>query len=346
MRRTVLAGVGVVVSALVVSGCASRPVGSGSGPGLAVSTVSTSNTFAPVTTKNDCTDYVAQIKSGYTGPAPKIGPLPASAHPVSLLECVQDFQDVAGQGQFSVVNTVRSTGSVDAFVSALRAAYVRPPEPTPQGGSYSCAAIGYTPQWLALIDADGTVYRVEIPFWGVCSAPDRNVTTVLATVLAAVPTKVTSTERIRQTVSPGAKASGCEQQFAEMAFVGAQLSGSAANRPFFAGQNAGKPFRVCYYKLTDTTDKTKPAGDFETATIITGTPATTIYDGLTNAPTATNAKNCTSPATEYAVLFTNSGAGDWSVVELNGCKLAGADSGPDREVPAPVMQVLVAAKGG
>lgn len=340
MRRTVLAGVGVVVSALVASGCASKPVASGSGPGQA----GTPNTFAPVTTKNDCTDYVAQLKAGYTGAAtsPKIGRLPASAHPVSLLECVQDFQDVAGQGQFSVVNTVRSTGSVDAFVSALRAAYVRPPEATPQGGAYSCAADGYVPLWLALIDADGTVYRVEIPFWGVCSAPDRDVTSALA----AVKTAVTSTEQIRRTVSPGAQASGCEQQFADMAFVGAQMNGSAATKPFFSGQNADKPFRACYYKLTDTTDKQKPAGDFETATTIAGTPATTIYNGLTNAPTAANAKNCTSPATEYAVLFTNGGAGDWSVVELNGCKLAAAGSGPDREVPAPVMQVLVAAKGG
>lgn len=341
MRRTVLAGVGVgvVVSALMVGGCASKPVASGGGPGQAVIT---SNTFAPVTTKNDCTEYAAQVKSAYTGPAPKIGRLPASALPVSLLECVQDFQNVPGQGQSEVVNTVRSTGSVDAFVSALRAAYVRPPEPAQQGGSYSCPAIGYTQQWLALIDADGTVYRIEIPFWGVCSAPDRNVTSALA----AVKTAVTSTERIRQTISPGAQASGCEQQFAEMAFVGAQVSGSAATRPFFAGQNAGKPFRVCYYKLTGTADKSKPAGDFESAATITGTPATTVYDGLTNAPTAANAKNCTSPATEYAVLFANDGAGDWSVVELGGCKLAAADSGPDREVPAPVVQVLVAAKGG
>ncbi|WP_370350932.1 hypothetical protein [Catenulispora sp. EB89] len=326
------------MSTLIVSGCASKPVASDGGPGQAVTT---SNTFAPVKTKNDCTDYVAQITSAANGPSPKIGLLPASAHPVALLECVQDFQDVPGQGQFSVVNTVRSTGSVDAFVSALRAAYVRPPEPTPQGGNYSCAAIGYAQQWLVLIDADGTAYRIEIPFWGVCPAPDRTVTSALA----AVKTKVTSTVRLRQTISQGAQASGCEQQFAEMAFVGAQTNGPASTRPFFAGQNAGKPFRVCYYKLTGTADKQKPAGDFESAATITGAPAATIYDGLTNAATAANTDSCTSPATEYAVLFTNGGAGDWSVVELGGCKLAASSSGPDREVPAAVMQVLVAAKG-
>jgi hypothetical protein len=338
MRRTVLAGIGVVVSALIAGGCASKPVASDAGPGRAVTTSSTQS--APLKTKNDCTEFASQIKTSYTGTSTNIGRLPATAHPVSLLECVQDFQNIPGQGQWVVVNTVRSTGSVDAFVSALRSAYVRPAEPTPKGGNVSCPAIGYTQQWLALIDADGTAYRIAIPFWGVCSAPDRNVTSALA----AVKTTVASTERIQQTTSPGAQANGCEQQFAEMAFVGAQLNGSVPARPFFAGPNSAKSFRACYYKLADNADKLKPAGNFESAATITGTQAAAVYDGLTNAPTATNAKNCTTPATEYAVLFDNGGAGDWSVVELDGCKLAAPDFGPDRQVPAPVMQALVAAK--
>ena len=339
MGRTVLAGVGVFMAALIAGGCASKPVASGTSPGQGALT--TSSLSAPVKAKNDCTEFTTQVESPtYTGSRPTGGRLPDSAHPVSLLQCVQTYQDVPGQGQWEVVNTVRSTGSVDAFVSALRAAYVRPPEPTPQGEKYSCAAVGDVPPWLVLIDADGTAYQISIPFWGVCRAPDRNVTAALQ----AVPTTIAATERIKQMTSPGAQAGKCDQQFAEMAFVGAQASGSAASRPFFSGPNPDKSFRACYYKLGADADKQKPAGDFETSAMITGTQGAAVYDGLMNAALATGTKTCTAPANEYVVLFGNGGTGDWSVVELDGCMLAAPDGGPDRQIPEPVWEALVAAK--
>ena len=336
MRRTVLAG--VVLATVLVGGCASRSSGPSSGPGKAVP--ATTQPSAPVKTKNDCTDFAASIASGRIGGSPSaVGGLPADAHPVSLLKCVQDDQNVAGQGEWIVVNTIRSTGSVDGFVSALRAGYVRPPQPTPKA-PIACPAIGYTTQWIALVDADGTAYQIQIPFWGVCPAPDPDV----LKALAAVQTTVVSTQRIRQTTSAGAQSSGCTQQFAEMAFVNAQSSASGTTRPFFSDPSSGKAFRVCFYRLAGNADKLKPAGDFQSAATITGSQAAAIYDGLMNAPIAA-AKACAAPATEYAVLSGNAGAGDWSVVELDGCKLAGPDSGPDRETPAPVLQALLAAKG-
>ena len=346
MRRTVLAGVGVgvVALALAAAGCASKPETSGADAGQAVTTSGSGIPSSPVKTKNDCSEFTSQLKSsGYANVRPSAGRLPDSAHPVALLECRENIQDVPGQGQWQVVNTVRSTGPVDAFVSALRAAYVRPAEPTPQGGHVSCAAIGYTEQWLVLIDADGTAYRVAIPFWGICSAPDRNV----MTALTAVKTTIASSERIHQTTSPGAQASGCAQQFAEMAFVGAQMSPPHTDRPFFSGTPTAKSFRACYYKLGDNPDRQKPAGDFESAATIADAPGAAVYDGLMNAPIATAAKTCNAPATEYAVLSGSpgSGIGSWSVVELDGCRLAAPDYGADRQVPAPVMQALLAAKG-
>jgi hypothetical protein len=292
-----------------------------------------------VQTKNDCTDYTSSITSGdFAGSQSAPGVLPADAHPTSLLECTMATQDVPGQGQWQVVNTIRSTGSVDAFVSALRAGYVKPPQPAPKTPSV-CPDIGYTQPWIALIDADGEVYRIQIPSWGVCPAPDPDVTKALA----AVQTTTVSTERIRQTTSPGAQSSGCAQQFAEMAFVDTQFSGSGTTKPFFSGPNPAKTLRACYYKLAGPYDKVKPAGEFESAATITGSQGTLIHDGLQNAPVAT-VKACDAPATEYAVLSDGAGGGGWSVVELDGCKLAAPDFGPDRDAPAPVIQALLTAK--
>ncbi len=334
MRRTVLAG--VVMVTLMASGCASRLVGSDTGPGQGVPT---SGPSTSVQTKNDCTNFTSSVKSGnFEGTQSTAGLLPADAHPISLLECVLANQDVPGQGQWQVVNTVRSAGSVDAFVNALRAGYVKPPQPTPEG-LIACPAIGYTQQWIALVDADGKAYRIEIPFWGVCPAPDADV----MQALAAVKTTIVSTERIRQTVSPGAQSSGCAQQFAEMAFVKAQSSGSATTRPFFSGSNPAKALRACYYKLAGTYDEVKPAGDFESAATITGSQGAAIYDGLMNAPVAA-VKTCDAPASEYAVVFGNADGGSWSVVQLDGCKLASPDSGSNRQAPASVIQALLAAK--
>jgi outer membrane murein-binding lipoprotein Lpp len=335
MRRMVLAS--VVLATLLVGGCASKSSGAGAGasPGGASTQPS-----PPVQAKNDCTDFAASVKSGHTDAAPPAdGGLPAGAHPVSLLKCVEDNQDVPGQGQWLVVNTVRSTGSVDGFVSALRAGYSKPAQPTPKG-PIACAAVGYTVEWIVLVDADGTAYQIQIPFWGVCPAPDPDV----LKALAAVPTTVASTERIRQTTSPGAQSSGCTQQFAEMAFVDAQANGSTTTRPFFAAPNADKAFRACFYHLANDADKSKPAGDYEFSATITGSQGAAIYNGLASAPVAT-ATSCAAPATEYAVLSTTAGSG-WSVVELDGCKLAAPDSGVDRQAPAPVVQALLAAKGG
>ncbi|MEY9859820.1 hypothetical protein ABH935_005453 [Catenulispora sp. GAS73] len=119
------------MATLMASGCAGTPVGPGAGTGQGVPS---SGSATPVQTMNDCADFASSVKSGiYEGTQSAAGVLPADAHPISLLECVMANQDVPGQGQWQVVNTVRSTGPVDAFASALRARYVKPPQPTPKG---------------------------------------------------------------------------------------------------------------------------------------------------------------------------------------------------------------------
>ncbi|WP_344662762.1 hypothetical protein [Catenulispora subtropica] len=335
MKRTVLAS--FVTVTLMVGGCASKGGASadGAGPGAPITGLP-----APVPTKNDCADFTASIKAGGAGGASQAAPgaLPADAHPVSLLECVMSMRDVPGQGQWRVVDTVRSTGSVDAFVNALRAAYAKPPQPTPKK-SVACPAIGYAEPWIAAVDAGGQAYRIAIPMWGVCPAPDPGV----VKALADLKTTVVSTERINQTESPGAQAGGCAQQFAEMAYVNAQYSGSGPDRLFFLAGKPANGLRVCYYKLVGDYDKGKPAGDFEAAATLTGDQSTVVYDGLTKAPVATG-KACGAPASEYAVIsFAGDGTG-WSVVELDGCKLAAPGSGPNREAPAAVVEALLAAK--
>lgn len=346
MKRTVPAVLAMATAlvTLMASGCASKPAGAGAGTG-SMSGAENTLRHEPLRAKNDCADFTASVKAGTVqGRYPTAGDLPPEAHPVSLLECAEAGQDVPGQGQWQVVNTIRSTGPVDGFVNALRAAYVKAPQPTP-AGKLACPAIGYAPSWIALIDGDGTAFQIRIPMWGVCPAPDRDV----ETALAAVPTAVVATDRIRQTTSQGAQSTGCPQQFAEMAYVAAQSGapgapGTAA-RPFFSGTYASKDLHACFYKIPGAPAKNdpKPTGDFTTDATLTGSRAAAIRDGLTNAPTATDAKTCAAPATEYAVLFDNGGAGDWSVVELGGCKLAAPDAGADRQAPETVIQALVAA---
>jgi hypothetical protein len=291
--------------------------------------------------KNDCTDVVAAAKSSAAFPAssPQGGVLPADAHPASLLQCKFDTRAIPDQGQWTVVDTVRSTGSIDAFVSALRAAYVKPPQ-APPAGDYACPAIGYITQPVTIVDADGTAYSVGIPFWGVCPAPDPDVTKALA----AVPTTVVSTDLIRQVVSRGAQASGCAQQFAEMAFVTATQPGlSGSQRPFFSAADPEKAIAACFYTLDPNPDPGKPAGNFHSFATITGSQGAVIYDGLTNAPVVASA-SCKDPATEYAVVSPGRSVGEWSVVELTGCKLAASDGGGLRQPSQAVLDALLAAR--
>jgi hypothetical protein len=353
MKRIVPTAVAVVaaLTTLVASGCASRHLDEGAAPRSGAATdpsdslaSGAQNTprLVPAPTKNDCADFTASVKAGTVqGRYPMTGDLPPGAHPVSLLECVDASQDAPGQGQWRVVDTVRSTGPVDGFVNALRAAYVKPPTANPTG-DHACPAIGYAQRWLALVDADGTAYQIRIPMGGVCLAPNSDV----LKALDAIPTTVASTERIQQTTSPGAQSSGCPQQFAEMAFVAAQSGPVGTTRPFFLGTSPVKDLRACFYKIAGAADKNdpKPAGGFTSDVTLTGSQAAAVRDGLMNAPVAADAKTCAAPATQYAVLFDDGGAGDWSVVELDGCKLAAPDAGADRQAPAAVIELLLPGK--
>jgi hypothetical protein len=175
---TAAAVTAALLATMTAGGCASRDdVDSGNGHVVPAATH-----LPPVSAKNDCIDFAAAVRANTNqGRYPTPGDLPAQAHPASLLRCVEAPQDIPGQGQWWVVNTVRSTGSVDGFVSALRASYVKAPQPTPHG-KIACPAIGYSPEWIALIDADGTAYQIRIPSWGVCGQPDTDVLKALGTV--------------------------------------------------------------------------------------------------------------------------------------------------------------------
>jgi hypothetical protein len=296
----------------------------------------------PVLAKNDCTDVVAASKfsAGLGSQGLQGGILPADAHPVSVLQCKSDTRAIPDQGQWTVIDTVRSTGPIDAFVSALRAAYVRPPEAPPAGRNWACSDVLISAPPVTLVDADGTAYSVGIPFWGVCPAPDPDVTKALA----AVPTTVVSTDLIRQVESPGAQASGCAQQFAEMAFVVAAQPGlSGSQRPFFAAPDPDKSITACFYTLDNNADRVKPAGNFQSFATITGSQGAVIYDGLMNAPVVTSA-SCKDPAIEYAVVSPGGSVGQWSVVELTGCKLAASDTGSLRQPAQAVLDALLAAR--
>jgi hypothetical protein len=228
--------------------------------------------------------------------------------------------------------------SVDAFVSALRAAYVKPPQEAVPGG-HGCPAVGYIPQTVTLVDANGTAYSVGIPLWGVCPAPDPDV----MKALAAVPTTVVSTDLIKQVESPGAQASGCAQQFAEVAFTATQLQSSGSQRPFFSGYDPDKAITACFYTLDPNPDPVKPSGTFQSSATITGSQGAVVYDGLMNAPVVTST-SCKDPAIEYAVVKPVESASEWGVVELTGCKLATSDVGSLRQPSQAVLDALLAAR--
>ncbi|NUP51175.1 MAG: hypothetical protein HOW97_28265 [Catenulispora sp.] len=334
MRRTVLTA--VIVAALLAGGCASKPDSKSSG-----AVRPTSPPPAPVPAKNDCSELAAAAKSGgLYQPPPATGSLPADARPVSLLQCTTTVQGAPDQGQWSVVQTVRSTGSVDGFVRALRANPTKPPEKDP-GKNYACPAIGYVEPWIVLVDADGKAYQIQVPRWGVCNGPDPDV----LKALDAVPTKVVSTERIQQTLSPQAQAGDCVQQYAEMAFVQDQWAQATTGSPppFFAPKDPTEPVHACYYKLEANYEKAKPAGDFDGAATIPAGQGAALHDSLANAPASTT-ESCDTPAAEFAVVTGNAFGKGGSVIELSGCKLATSDPGPDHQVPDSLIQALLAAK--
>jgi hypothetical protein len=282
---------------------------------------------------------VASTKAGDFGATQQPGGgLPPDSHPTALLKCDLDTEDVTGQGQWLVVKTVRSTGSVDGFVDVLRAAYVKPAQPTPKG-DVACADVAYVQPWLVLADADGHAYRISVPMWGVCPAPDPDV----MKALAALPMTTVTTDRIRQTTSAGAQASGCSQQYADMAFVNVTSDGNGASGSYVPFPGPGTTLAVCYYKISGSYDRVKPAGDFDGTATITGAQAAAVHQDLLNSPLAT-IKTCAAPASEYAVIHDTLAGGDWSVVELGGCGLVAPSSGADRQASAPLVQALLAAK--
>jgi hypothetical protein len=153
-----------------------------------------------------------------------------------------------------------------------------------------------------------------------------------------------STDLIKQVESPGAQASGCGQEFAEMAFVYATQPGlSGSQRPFFSAPDPDKAITACFYTLDPNPDPGKPAGTFQSSATITGSQGAVIYDGLINAPVVASA-SCKDPATEYALVSPGESVGQWGVVELTGCKLAASDSGSLRQPAQAVLDALLAAR--
>ena len=332
----------IAASALTLGGCASRVTAHTGDGSIAAPPMPTT----PVPTTNDCAALKADMSSneapsavvfGYAG-APG-GYLPADFHPVSMVECRTRQEEVPGQGRWAVVDTLRSTGSVDTFVSALRAAMAGPAPTRPAVCTDDLVMV----PWIALVDAKGGAFHVRIPT-DYCDKPDKAV----FVALGAVALKVVATDRVVQIQSAAGETAGCEDQWADLAMMNSANPGptapptTGAPGPFFNIAGTTKNLKVCYYRLKPGYLPEKPMGTFQSGATLSGATSAAVYDGLAASPWA---KPCSTAPISFAVVFTDEVKGVVSgVVELDGCRRASPNYGGVRQPTQSVIDALLAAR--
>ena len=298
-------------------------------------------TSGTVPARNDCSAMRASVRTdatgGYSMTVPEGGPLPADFRPVSILRCDVTTTDIPGDGNWLVLTENRSTGSVNAFIAALRDAYEKPRGT--YGVSSACAAIG--PQSVVLVDATGKAFLALVPGNGPCGEPDP----VAEAAMRVVPMRVVATDRIKRLSTAAQQATSCSTQWKDEAplFASEPAPETTSPQGTMPGFKGSTKLKVCYYKV-DPGSSNLPVGTVLSSTEIQGDPAGVILDGLAASPSAQKGQ-CTSTGTSFAVLFPEDiQTGGFVEVELDGCKRATPSSGLLRQPPQRVVDALLAAE--
>jgi hypothetical protein len=218
-----------------------------------------------------------------------------------------DVRTIAG-GDAVQVKLERRADDIAALLTYL----ARPSETSSHPDSQACPAMGWTPPWLFLRDADGRWIAPAIPH-DVCGFPlDQFTDAGPAYTRLRYTDRVVGRGRVLETAA--AKASGCAMGWKDMITVeAAEATPSPLSRgnPFGGGK-----IRVCVYAVSEAErSSATPTGDFLRGRVLDPTQRRK----LLTAWTGTAAGACRARANQFAVLGSTE-AGPVLYVELDGCR--------------------------
>lgn len=225
--------------------------------------------------------------------------LAAGFMPVAAVLCRTVEQRRPGGGTDQLAAEDRAT-DVTALATALRL-----PDGGRTGGGCSTDLVG-TP-WLALIDAQGRWVRPGVPIDG-CHHPRREV----LTAIGALRTTRVSAHFRTTTISDAAAASGCGQDYSDMAWATRRNDPTRTAAPT-AVPTPDAPVKICIFRVPASEQGSpKPGADYESSRTLTSAQWNAVRKELAEAgPPAA----CTVPASRIAVFDGG------TVAELDGCRM-------------------------
>lgn len=225
--------------------------------------------------------------------------LAASFTPVAAVLCRTVEQQRTGGGTDQLAVEDRAT-AITALVTALR---------LPDGGKTGsgCTLDLVGKPWLALIDAQGRWVRPGVPIDG-CDHPRREV----LTAIGALHTTRVSSRFLNTTVSDGAAASGCGQDYSDMAWATRRNDPTRTAAPT-AVPTPDAPVKVCIFRVPASEQGgPKPGAEYESSLTLTYAQWNAVRKELAKAgPPAA----CKVPASRIAVFDGG------TVAELDGCRM-------------------------
>jgi hypothetical protein len=241
---------------------------------------------------------------------------------VTAVICVSRPERRAGGGS-DLVAVQERADDVAALVAALR---LPDAEPTHGACTFELPAV----PWLALLDAGGRWVRPGVPVDS-CGKPRRE----FRTAFGQLRTTTVSTRVLRPITSDEAAAAGCEQRWADMAWMAGVAARSGGGAPGTANTLPANDaeVRVCVYRVpVSERGADKPAGEFESGRPLPAWPA--VRRALA---TAGPAAACATPATRFAVLRPPVGE---IYVEGDGCRRLLPDGGSLQQAPPALLPLL------
>jgi hypothetical protein len=250
--------------------------------------------------------------------------------PTAVIVCAEEVQQRADGAQ-DLVATESRADDVAALVTALHL-------PDEQTTSEACTADLPIVPWFVLLDAQGRWIRPGVAKDG-CGKVRIEVRNAIAGLrLTRVATRV-----LREITSAAASASGCNQTWADMVSVetkqGDATSAIVAADPF----PPTKQVRLCVYRVPASQQgTTKPAGDFQYGVVLSMDRQASIDKSLLRAAAA---RECSAPASLFALLLAVHGSGATVYIELDGCQRIMIDTGDGGPILAQADVSLVALLG-
>jgi hypothetical protein len=252
-------------------------------------------------------------------------PLPGDLAVTEVVECSVEDRPVAGDGVWSFNVEKRSIVGIERLLATLRTK----DEPAP--ANLTCALVGITLPWFALVDTRGNWVRPHLPLT-MCGAPQPAMMSALAavswsTVRATKDKQVTT--QAQATAEAQAAAVGCATPFKDMISIDASFRVPTSSPSGLLG-SPQTGFTVCHYAASKDPGG-MPLLTFISGRRVSGTAAATLANALMAAGPV---QPCQLAHTTVIGIFTS--ASDWLLIEDDGCHrvLDGGNNSWSQATPA------------